>query len=177
MFSVSISATSAQATDHAIAPARILIASSVRSCGSITLESRMPRMRRRGSRITAEATTGPASGPRPASSTPARKPSRTRLNASCAELIASPSTQQCNYGLRRTRARVTAQRLVDGCESLHELIAIGTLQLRQHGGAEHVGAHLVVEILRDHLTAGEQVRLCEERCLEEFQSLKQKSCQ
>jgi hypothetical protein len=47
----------------------------------------------------------------------------------------SPSTQQCNDGLRRTRAGVPAQRLVDRGESLHELIAIGTLQLRQHGGA------------------------------------------
>src|SRR5688572_21638526 len=165
MFSVSISATSAQATDHAIAPPRILIASSARSSGSTTLESRMPRMRRRGSRITAAATTGPASGPRPASSTPARKPSRTRLNASCA-VIAPRQTRpvhqldlrpahQFDYCVRRTRARVTAQRLMDGCESLHELIAIGTLQLRQHGGTEHVGAHLVVEILRHDLAPGE----------------------
>src|ERR1700681_2490220 len=34
-------------------------------------ESASPRMRRAGSRITAATTTGPASGPRPASSTPA----------------------------------------------------------------------------------------------------------
>ena len=66
---------------------------------------------------------------------------------------------------------------MNGCESLHELLAIGTLQLRQHRGPEHVGAHLVVEILRHHLAAGEQVGLREERRLEEFQSLKQKTCQ
>src|SRR4051812_15520415 len=40
------------------------------SCGS-SLESRSPRMRYSGSRMTAPATTGPKSDPRPTSSTPA----------------------------------------------------------------------------------------------------------
>src|SRR5208337_38171 len=50
---------------------RIKSASSSRRSAGSSLESRKPRMRYSGSRITAAATTGPNSDPRPTSSTPA----------------------------------------------------------------------------------------------------------
>ncbi len=74
---LSISSASAQATEWHNARSRISSARRSRSSGSSTLESASPRMGRAGLRITAAATTGPASGPRPASSTPATR-SRTR---------------------------------------------------------------------------------------------------
>ena len=51
--------------------AQILACSFSRVCGSSFLESSSPRGTRLGSRMTAAATTGPASGPLPASSHPA----------------------------------------------------------------------------------------------------------
>ena len=75
MLSASISATSASAIAHASARSRITTASSSRRGADSSLESRSPAIGRAGSRITAAATTGPASGPRPASSIPAiRRP-------------------------------------------------------------------------------------------------------
>src|SRR4051812_37942670 len=56
---------------NAMARSRIRAASTSRRSGVSTLESASPLMRRAGSRITAATTTGPANGPRPASSTPA----------------------------------------------------------------------------------------------------------
>ena len=78
MFSASISAASAQATAQAVARAATASASRARAAAPSVLESASPATGRPGSRITAAATTGPASGPRPASSTPAtrRPPSR-----------------------------------------------------------------------------------------------------
>src|SRR5690554_943506 len=67
----SISAGVACATANASALRRISRASHVRSSSSSCFESFSPRMRRLRSSTTAAATTGPASGPRPASSTPA----------------------------------------------------------------------------------------------------------
>src|SRR5215469_15276549 len=67
----SIVATSTAATAHAIACSRIRGASFSRVSRSSSLESLSPRMRYFGSRITAAATTGPNSEPRPTSSTPA----------------------------------------------------------------------------------------------------------
>jgi len=61
------------ATAQAIARLRIEPASTSRRSGVSSFESRSPRTGRSGSRITAAATTGPASGPRPASSTPAHR--------------------------------------------------------------------------------------------------------
>src|ERR671924_1153533 len=66
----SISSTLACAIDQAIARSLMRSASTSRRCGSSTLESARPRTCRAGSRITAAAYTGPAIGPRPASSTP-----------------------------------------------------------------------------------------------------------
>ena len=52
---------------------RISTASSVRCSAVSTFESASPSMPRPGRKTTAAATTGPAKGPRPASSTPAMR--------------------------------------------------------------------------------------------------------
>jgi hypothetical protein len=71
MFKLSISSTLAQATDQASALFLMMSASRSRSRTLKTLESAIPvGARRVGSNTTAAAQTGPASGPRPASSTP-----------------------------------------------------------------------------------------------------------
>jgi len=71
MFRLSISSTLAQATDQASAFFLMMPASRSRSRTLKTLESAIPAgARRPGSNTTAAAQTGPASGPRPASSTP-----------------------------------------------------------------------------------------------------------
>src|SRR5919205_3944190 len=66
----SISSTLAYAMDQAMARSLMRPASTSRRSGVRSLESARPFTRRAGSRITAAAYTGPASGPRPASSTP-----------------------------------------------------------------------------------------------------------
>src|SRR3569833_938504 len=71
MLSVSISSPSACATAQASAFSLISISSASRRCSVSSLESARPSMGRAGSSITAAAVTVPASGPRPASSTPA----------------------------------------------------------------------------------------------------------
>ena len=82
MLRQSISSRSAQPTAHASARSRISGASRSRSRRSAPSNRASPRMRRRGSRITAAATTGPASGPRPASSTPATRADQPAARAS-----------------------------------------------------------------------------------------------
>src|ERR1700722_2979022 len=64
-------AESTAAMAQAIECWRIRIASSSRRSARSSFESRKPRMRYDGSRITAAATTGPKRDPRPTSSTPA----------------------------------------------------------------------------------------------------------
>src|SRR5450759_1484438 len=71
--------------------------SSRRSAGS-SLESRSPRMRCAGSRITAAATTGPNSDPRPTSSTPAT------LSAPAAQARFSKFKVQRSFFSRRNLA-------------------------------------------------------------------------
>src|SRR3954471_4135630 len=75
MLSVSISSTLACAIEQQRAFSQIRSNSRSRCNGVRTFESARPRMRLVSSRMTAAATTGPASGPRPASSTPAIRPS------------------------------------------------------------------------------------------------------
>src|SRR5690606_8512320 len=87
------------------------------------------------------------------------------------------ATHQAQNRVGCARTRISSQRLVDRGESLHQLIAIRTFELREHGGTEHVRAHIVVEVLRHDLTSREEIRLSEERSLEEFQALEQKTCQ
>ena len=88
-----------------------------------------------------------------------------------------PLPHQFHNRIRRPRARATPQRLVDLRESLHELTAIGTFQLRQQRRTQHLGAHLAVEIFGNQLPASEQIGLREERCLEQFQVLEKKTCE
>src|SRR5208282_6333372 len=64
-------AESTAATAQAMQCWRIRSANSSRRSAGSSFESRRPRMRCAGSRITAAATTGPNSDPRPTSSTPA----------------------------------------------------------------------------------------------------------
>src|SRR5580692_6573329 len=64
-------AASTAATAHATACSRILSANTSRRSGRSSFESRSPRTRYAGSRMTAAATTQPNSDPRPTSSTPA----------------------------------------------------------------------------------------------------------
>src|SRR5437868_6863921 len=72
MLSRSISRTEAAPTPIASARARIFAASRARASAESCLESSTPRMTRSsGGMMTAHATTGPASGPRPTSSMPA----------------------------------------------------------------------------------------------------------
>src|SRR5208337_2211903 len=66
-------AESTTATAQAMECWRMRNASSSRRSGRSSLESRSPRMRCAGSSITAAATTGPNSDPRPTSSTPATR--------------------------------------------------------------------------------------------------------
>ena len=70
----SISRTDAAPSAQASAFSRILTARRLRSAAVSILESSTPRIARMsGGMITAHATTGPASGPRPTSSTPASR--------------------------------------------------------------------------------------------------------
>src|ERR1035441_8568900 len=71
MLICSMPAESTAATAQAMECWRIRGASSSRRSAGSSFESRSPRMRYAGSRITAAATTGPNSDPRPTSSTPA----------------------------------------------------------------------------------------------------------
>src|SRR5215472_4105222 len=66
-------AASTAATAHATACSRMRSARTSRRSGNSSFESRNPRMRYAGSRITAAATTHPNSDPRPTSSTPATR--------------------------------------------------------------------------------------------------------
>jgi hypothetical protein len=70
MLMVSISWCEHSAMAQARACSRMMGASSSRRASVSFLESRRPSIGRFGSRMTAAANTGPASGPRPASSTP-----------------------------------------------------------------------------------------------------------
>src|SRR5690349_180069 len=86
MFSSSISCTLAMPTEQHRAFSRILSYSLSRCSAVSCLESFRPRMRLLSSRMTAAATTGPASGPRPASSTPAINPTGSQSRRFCFRL-------------------------------------------------------------------------------------------
>jgi hypothetical protein len=79
MLNASTSITLPTPTAIATARARIRSSADSRSAAVIILESRTPGIRVPGRNTTHAATTGPAKGPRPASSTPPRRsPQRTR---------------------------------------------------------------------------------------------------
>ena len=79
----SISAAEASPMPKLSAPARMRSADSSRCPAVRAFESAIPSMRLPGVNMTAAATTGPASGPRPASSTPAKRvmPEATRSHS------------------------------------------------------------------------------------------------
>ena len=83
MFSVSISSTVASAIEQHKALARIWSNKRSRFKAVSFLESAKPGMGCKSSNMTAAATTGPAKGPRPASSTPAINPGASQTKAVC----------------------------------------------------------------------------------------------
>src|SRR5208337_328687 len=91
-------------TAQAIECWRMRRASSSRRSAGSSLESRRPRMRYAGSRITAAATTGPNSDPRPTSSTP----------ATCS----APAAQACFSKLRVQRSFFRKRNLAAEAETL-----------------------------------------------------------
>ena len=140
-----------------------------RARGAVSaFESARPAIGRDGSRITAAATTGPASGPRPASSTPATRPgrrqSRTPWPARARVSSDRPSRgEQLEDGLRGPLAGVAAQ-------AARWMALEAPAQTRPGRRAsscastarpEPLGPHLLLEELRHQRPAGQQVRLRE----------------
>ncbi len=105
MFKTSISAASTQPMAQALALLRTRAASRSRPADDSCLESRRPAMGRRGSRITAAATTGPARGPRPASSTPAVRPPARRGQVTARPLMGPPGGRSPAPPRRLVRSR------------------------------------------------------------------------
>src|SRR3954468_16895938 len=139
----SISSTVAKAMDHAIARSFILSAKTSRRSGVSTLESSSPLMRRAGLRITAAAYTGPASGPRPASSTP-----QTRT-------LAEDIQHRVGGFLRG----VLAQCFVEFAEALDlALLRRGVAQEREQRAGQVRRRRFVLQELRHQALAGEDVR-------------------
>ena len=144
---MSISSRSAQPTPQASARLRMMGASRARSAGVRTFESARPRMRRRGSRITAAATTGPASGPRPASSTPATRARSRSLQCRCIAHLQRrgrgqggrkrTARRRAEDRVRGARGAAAAQRAVHRGEFLLQLTHVrGILQFRKQRVAE-----------------------------------------
>ncbi len=118
MLSESISASEHSAIDHANAFVLIWIASASRRASVSFLESRRPSIGLAGSNITAAAKTGPAKGPRPASSTPqmrsSSEPKRDKFKL-IAFTIPYPSTSQSGaVPLARSHERYCAT-MHDAC--------------------------------------------------------------
>ena len=90
------------------------------------LESRRPRIGRFGSRITAAATTGPASGPRPASSTPAISSAQCRQPLRPSDARGSRSSSQ-----HRLRRALAPRPPAATCMHLQKL-ALQVLAARRH---------------------------------------------
>ena len=142
---MSISATLAEATLKQTA--RFLISRSRRSRSSAvsSFESLRPRIVRFSSRITAAATTGPASGPRPTSSTPAISPATSTMPRS---LAARRKVLACmSVGAQAARtdfdrgggecASVALQRPVDGLEAdAQRLGRAGIVEPLEGGGGD-----------------------------------------
>ena len=90
------------------------------ACGQ-RLESPRPSIGCSSSRMTAAATTGPASGPRPASSTPAIRPGRSKTKANCAGsgTVATPSAaEDLRDRIAGPARRVLAQQMMEFGEAL-----------------------------------------------------------
>src|SRR5436190_19979479 len=100
-------------------------------------------MRRLSSRMTAAATTGPASGPRPASSTPATRPSTSKRNPSCL------GGEDFFDGIGGSLCGVAAQLAVQRVESLDQRRAARRLVEPGEGGlGQFGGSGIVLQQLR-----------------------------
>ncbi len=103
-------------------------------------------MGRPGRRITAAATTGPASGPRPASSMPATR----RLTGAMPPARRAPRFEQRDDGLRRARARVAAQVGVNSRElSFQAAAAFGIVKPHQELRSDRLRDNFLLKILAD----------------------------
>src|SRR2546425_7230728 len=113
-------------------------ASTSRRSGVSTLESARPLIRRSGFRITAPAYTGPASGPRPASSTPQT----------------STLTEDAEDGIGGLLGGVLAQELMELAKAL-DLAALPcrVAQQREQRAGEIRGGGLVLQQLGDQALA------------------------
>src|SRR5688572_16801651 len=140
----SISSTLACATALASARSTTMRANASRCSALSSFESLRPLIARAGTRITAAANTGPASGPRPASSTPQM------LSAAAID-----DAQDRGGGLLR---RVLPEYAVDLAEPL-DLPALrgSVVQQREQRLRERAGRGLVLQELRDKVLAGQDV--------------------
>ena len=103
-----------------------------------TLESARPAIGRSSSRITAAATTGPASGPRPASSTPATRPGASQLEA---ELLSACEDLRDGIGGRRARCRAAGRGAVRSKRARQRLAgAAGVVEPAQRGFGQRLRA-------------------------------------
>src|SRR5678816_4170521 len=96
--------------------------SSARCSASSRFESSPPRIRVPGASITAAATTGPASGPRPASSTPARRDTP-RRHAACSKRYGAPAPTSRGSAAVLARGRHRADALLLEARRLAHQIA------------------------------------------------------
>jgi malate dehydrogenase len=80
-------------------------------------------------------------------------------------------------GLCEACVGIAPQLQMNGSERAEQFVAIAALQLCNDCRTQHLGPHSVVEILRHDLPSGQQIGLREERRLEQFQVLEQKTCQ
>src|SRR5438874_3311812 len=143
MFNRSISSTLAQATDQAIARSLMRLARTSRRSGVSTLESASPRMPRAGFRMTAAAYTGPASGPRPASSMPQ----------------ISTLFEDAEDGIGGLLRGVLPQKLMEFAEALDLPALRGRVAQQREQRARQVGRRcLVLQELGHQALAGEDVR-------------------
>ena len=175
MLRLSISSRSAQPTaqrERARADERRQALALARRVSSF--ESARPRMRRRGSRITAAATTGPASGPAPGliDAGDARRFSPRRAHRRPRSRAHAPSTQD---GLGRALGAAAAQPAVDRREFRAAARArrAGSSSCCSSAAAERRAAHLLLEEFRHQRPSGEQVGLREVSHLDQPQRAQQ----
>src|SRR5678816_2861428 len=130
MLNRSISRTDAAPSAHASARSWILPTSLCRSCAVRALESSTPRIARMsGGMMTAHATTGPAMGPRPPSSTPARRGPRSarRSLSMCVQRFSRYGARPFAVGLFEPSSATPLQPvepLCLGARNLHARLAL-----------------------------------------------------
>src|SRR4029079_7706742 len=150
MLMASISSTLANATAQATARSRMRPASSSRRSAVSTFESARPFPRRAGSRITAAAYTGPASGPLPASSTP----QTTSLSALAIPLL----VHYLEHRVRGLLRRILSQHGMEVAEARDlPLARLAVAQEREQRIGQRLRRGLVLQQLRHQLLAGEDI--------------------